>query len=300
MRALRAWLLYLLLVFVGGALLAPGLYWLAQGLAFEWPVWGRVAANPFHRYVHRSLEILSVAGLWPLLHQLRVNSWRQVGWVAPRRRRWQELGHGLALGFLTMAVIAGVSFVCGTRTAGVSLTAAGLAGRLGSAALTAVVVAGLEETLFRGVLFGTLKDGFGWAGAALFSGLVFAAVHFFEPVRWSGPVGWTTGLAVLARMFRGWGEWHALMPGFFNLTLVGILLAVAFHRTGALYFPIGLHASWVVWIKLYGYVSQPVAGAGTWACGSDKLVDGWLAWPVLLTALWALPWLAPRTEEEAG
>ena len=59
MRVPRAWLLYLLMVFVGGALLAPALYWLAQGLAFEWPVWERVAANPFHRFVHRSLEILA-------------------------------------------------------------------------------------------------------------------------------------------------------------------------------------------------------------------------------------------------
>jgi hypothetical protein len=300
MRVPRAWLLYLLMVFLGGALLAPALYWLAQGLAFEWPVWERVAANPFHRYVHRSLELLALAGLWPLLRELRVNSLRQVGWVAPRRLRWQELGGGFVLGFLTMAVIAGVSLAGGTRTVGSSLTVAGLAGRLGSATLTAVVVAVLEETLFRGALFGTLKDGFGWAGAALFSGLVFAAVHFFEPVRASGPVTWTTGLTVLARMFRGLSEWHSLMPGFLNLTLVGILLAVAFHRTGALYFPIGLHASWVVWIKLYGYVSQPMAGAGTWVCGSDKLVDGWLALPVLLAALWALPWLARRTEEEAG
>jgi membrane protease YdiL (CAAX protease family) len=299
MRVPRAWLLYLLVVFLGGALLAPALYWLAQGLAFEWPVWQRVAANPFHRYVHRSVEILALAGLWPLLRELRVNSLRQVGWVAPRRLRGQELGDGFALGFLTMAVIAVASLVGGTRMVG-SWSLPGLVGRLGSAALTAGVVAVLEETLFRGALFGTLKAGFGWAGAALFSGLVFAAVHFFEPVRASGPVGWTTGLTVLARMLRGLGEWHSLVPGFLNLTLVGILLAVAFHRTGALYFSIGLHASWVVWIKLYGYVSQPVAEAGTWVCGSDKLVDGWLALPVLLAALWMLPWLARQTEEGAG
>jgi membrane protease YdiL (CAAX protease family) len=211
--------------------------------------------------------------------------------------RGQELGDGFALGFLTMAVIAVAALVGGTRMVG-SWSLPGLVGRLGSAALTAGVVAVLEETLFRGALFGTLKAGFGWAGAALFSGLVFAAVHFFEPVRASGPVGWTTGLTVLARMLRGLGEWHSLVPGFLNLTLVGILLAVAFHRTGALYFSIGLHASWVVWIKLYGYVSQPEAG--TWVCGSDKLVDGWLALPVLLAALWMLPWLARQTEEGAG
>jgi len=67
------------------------------------------------------------------------------------------------------------------------------------------------------------------------------------------------------------------VPGFLNLTLVGILLAVAFHRTGALYFPIGLHASWVVWIKLYGYVSQPTAGAGTWgAARTSWWTAGWL------------------------
>jgi len=72
--------------------------------------------------VHRSLELLALAGLWPLLRELRVNSLRQVGWVAPRRLRWQELGGGFVLGFLTMAVIAGVSLAGGTRTVGSSLT----------------------------------------------------------------------------------------------------------------------------------------------------------------------------------
>ena len=46
MRVLRALLIYLAAVFIGGALLAPWLYWLAQTLASSFP---HIANSPFHR-----------------------------------------------------------------------------------------------------------------------------------------------------------------------------------------------------------------------------------------------------------
>jgi membrane protease YdiL (CAAX protease family) len=298
MRALRVWLLYLAVVFVGGALLAPWLYWLAQSAAAQWSFLAHAAASPFHRYVSRSTEVLALVGLWPLMRQLRLHSWRQVGWVRPAPARWRELGRGILLGVTVLAFVTVVALAGGVRTVADGVDGTVVLHRLGTALLTAVAVAVLEETLFRGALFGTLKEGFGWAGAAAFSGLVFAWLHFFERAGWNGPVEWTTGLAVLGRMLHGLVVWHSMVPGFFNLALLGAILAVAFHRTGALYFSIGLHGAAVLCMKLYGQFTQPVAGAGTAFCGTDKLVDGWLAVPVLLVVCWVLPWLARPAEEE--
>ena len=53
-------------------------------------------------------------------------------------------------------------------------------------------------------------------------------------------------------MLAGFADFHALVPGFFSLTLAGILLGLAYQRTGNLYFSIGLHAGWIFWLKTYG------------------------------------------------
>jgi hypothetical protein len=47
MRPLRALIIYIAVVFIGGALLAPWLYWLAQKGARTFPT---IAAAPFHQF----------------------------------------------------------------------------------------------------------------------------------------------------------------------------------------------------------------------------------------------------------
>ena len=78
MRLLRALVIYIVVVFIGGALLAPWLYWLAQTGAHSFP---QIAGAPFHRFVDRSLLLLALAGLWPLLRALGATSWRETGLV---------------------------------------------------------------------------------------------------------------------------------------------------------------------------------------------------------------------------
>ena len=65
----------------------------------------------------RSLLILALAGLWPLLRALGVNSWREIGLVA-LHGQWKKLFGGLLLGFLSLAVVAGTALACGNRVHG--------------------------------------------------------------------------------------------------------------------------------------------------------------------------------------
>ena len=80
---------------------------------------------------------------------------------------------------------------------------------------------------------------------------------------------------------------HAVIPGFFNLTLAGILLAWAYQRTGNLYFSIGLHMGWIFWVKAYAIVTALTPGADKWWWGSGRMaiVNGWVALPVLIGTL---------------
>lgn len=80
-------------------------------------------------------------------------------------------------------------------------------------------------------------------------------------------------------------------PIFFNLTLAGILLGLAYQRTGNLYFSIGLHAGWIFWLKTYAAftAASPRASAGFW--GTSKMIDGWLALLVLVAVFFLLKFL---------
>jgi CAAX protease family protein len=281
MRPLRALAIYIAVVFLGGALLAPWLYWGAQHLADSLP---GLAKQPFHRFVNRSMYVLALAGLWPLLKNLGATSPKDAGLVKPAGQG-RKLAAGFLLGFLSLAIVAALALTAGARITNPNLTAAKLAERLLGAALSAVVVAVLEEILFRGGVFGGLRRVFDWRFALAISSMIYAIVHFLAPVKDPEAVTWTSGLGQLALMLGGFADWQQIFPGFINLTLAGALLGLAYQRTGNLYFSIGLHAGWIFWLKSYGFLTRETAGANTWWWGTAKLINGWVALPVLLAAL---------------
>ena len=89
--------LYVAVVFLGGGLLAPWLYWLVQ--AFGDSLAG-LADKPFHRYVNRAMLILALAGMWPLLRAFGARSPREFGLVQAGLLGQPLLGEGLGLAAL--------------------------------------------------------------------------------------------------------------------------------------------------------------------------------------------------------
>ena len=292
MRPLRALVIYIVAVFIGGALLAPPLYWLARYFAQVLP---KLAAEPFHRYVDRSILGIALVGLWPLVKNLGFASVSEVGLVSPRGQG-KRLAGGFLLGLISLALVAGPAFAFHARVLNTKPSGGEIAHKLLGAAATAIVVAVLEEILFRGALFGALRKAFNWIFALAISSFVYALMHYFKSADIAGPVTWHSGLQLLPLMFQNLSNFHAMVPGFFNLTLAGILLAWAYHRTGNLYFSIGLHAGWIFWIKSYAVVSSsaPQANLWLWGSGSMAIVNGWIALPVLLLTLMVFAKAIPK------
>lgn len=280
MHPLRALGVYGVVVFAGGALLAPGLYWACQYGAAHVQGWSGLAQVPFHRIVNRSLLGLALLGLWPLLKHLRANSWMAVG-LARTGAPGRNLAAGLALGFLSLACVAMLAVLAGARQLDLSHSTPWILKRVFGALGTAAVVACLEELLFRGAIFGALRKVHRWQAALVLSSAIYALVHFFEKPPQAAGITWTSGLVVLAQMCRGFVQFEHLVPGFFTLTLAGMILGLAYQRTGALYGSIGLHAGWIFWLKLYGAVTASQPGANVWFWGTAKLIDGWLSLLVL-------------------
>lgn len=292
MRPFRALVIYIVVVFIGGALLAPWLYWLAKDVATAFP---KIVNAPFHRFLDRSFLILALLGLWPLLRALGAVSWREIGLVPPYGRG-KNLLTGLGLGLVSLAVVAGVALIGGDRALLHTATAHTMIRGVLNALLTAAVVGIMEEILFRGGIFGGLRRVLYWPFALAVSSVVYALVHFLQRTELTGAVAWNSGLVLLPRLLAGFADFHVLVPGFFTLTLAGVLLALAYQRTGNLYFSIGLHAGWIIVLKLYGTFTVQMPHAGSWFWGTRKMFDGWLAFLAVAALLAASRFLIPREE----
>jgi hypothetical protein len=281
MRPLWALVIYVVAVFIGGALLAPWLYWLAQAFAHTFP---HIAAAPFHRFVDRSLLFFALAGLWPLLRALEMTSWNEIGLVRPHGQ-FKKLIGGLLVGFVSLTVVAGMAIASNNRVFKHITTVQEVAAAVFAAIATAVIVAVLEEILFRGGVFGGLRKIFYWPFALIISSVIYSLVHFLQKADLAGAVTWNSGLFLLPRMAGGLADLYTFAPAFLNLTLAGALLGLAYQRSGNLYFSIGLHAGWIFCLKTYGAFTADVPRTATWFWGTGKMIDGWLAFVVLVVTL---------------
>src|SRR5262249_4913190 len=114
MRPVRVVGVYLIFVFLGGALLAPWIYLLVQTMDELWPGLHFVASKPFPKYVNRCLMVLALAGLWPLLRQAGLGSWRALG-LGRRSGAASQLGWGFLLGLVSLAGVLVLAVFSGAR-----------------------------------------------------------------------------------------------------------------------------------------------------------------------------------------
>ncbi len=289
MRLLGALALYIVTVFAGGALIAPGLHFLIGWGAEQVSALEGLAYQPFHRYVNRCFLVIAILGLWPLAKIAKM-SVADAGWAGPDDR-WHLLRTGLLAGFVSLAIPAAICVLAHGRALAWPDSGALILKHFGNAIGAAVLVSVLEEAVFRGVVFGALKRHLSLVAAVGISSFIYALVHFFERTQHEGEVIWSSGLALLPKMLRGFGAWDQIIPGFFALTIAGIVLAMAVRATGNLYFSIGLHAGWIFWLKTYKFFTRPVDESHAWFWGTGKLIDGWVAFAVLLATWW---WLTRR------
>jgi membrane protease YdiL (CAAX protease family) len=282
MRRICLLTVYLTAVFGGGALLSPWLYWLTQWGAAHWTALDGLAKSPFSRFVLRAILGLAAVLLWPLLRGCGMGSAREIG-LAKGGRPARNAATGFVIGFGSLACAAGLAVVCGGRTAHLSRSGGEMVFALLGATATAVVVAVIEELIFRGALFGILRKAWAWPGALAASSAVYAAVHFLQKPDAPQSVDWLSGIRMLPELFRIPAE--GLAPAFFTLLLAGAILALVYQRTGSLFMSMGLHAGWIFWLAAYRLVTRETPDAARAIWGSDKLIDGWVAFLMLALVL---------------
>ena len=116
------------------------------------------------------------------------------------------------LGLVSLAVVGGIVVAVGARDFNHTLTTARLVKKLIGAIFTAASVAVLEETLFRGGVFGGLRRVFYWPFALILSSMIYSLTHFLEGADYHSKVMWVSGLELLPRMFASDTSWAEAVP----------------------------------------------------------------------------------------
>ena len=197
----------------------------------------------------------------------------------PRAPGWKrQLGGGCLLGTILTSLAVIPIVIWGDLNISIHLNS----GALLRAAIGLVVLifgALAEEMMFRGYPFQRLEEAIGPVGAIAVFSVLFGLVHLTNP--------------------------NASVWGLINTVLIGVVLAVAYLRTRALWLPWGLHFGWnamlglvyglpVSGLRLFNVVVHSTAKGPQWLTGGSYGIEAgapaaMAAVVVGLTILWRWP-----------
>lgn len=269
-----------------GTLIAAGL--LAAGIAYPvYELTSRIAPWPFHRVASRIAMLFAVIGLVWLCRRLGIADKRGTGYGLARRRFIAvALGWG-AVGIATAAL--GAAFLLATHlriaAPGAPLTSpAGLAHLFLIGLASGIAVALIEETVMRGAMHSAIERESGPWAAVLLTAPLFAVLHFFAKARIPPEqLGWMSGFDLLERSFTPLAHPALVYDAFLAWLAVSLILSLTRVLTGNIAAAIGLHAGWVVVLRMLqeGTVRGTDPTFGSWVGAFDGLLG-----------LWILPWAA--------
>lgn len=257
---------YLATVLIVGALLAPPLYWGAQWLAGH-GIFPALADFKFQKYFNRAAMIAAIGMLWPTIRWLKIGGWRELG-LDPDPRWRQHLLAGFLIAGLAVTAMSFVYVQLGIYRVRADISW----GKIPVIALSATVVACLEEALFRGAILGLVRRSASRYVALILVTALFAIVHFLKPDDSFDitQVTWFSGFELIPHTFHQFGEPMTLLAGFTTLFALGWLCGDAALRTRALWMSIGIHAS-IVLVKMSSSVITEFAVR-------KKYRDAYLPW----------------------
>jgi len=275
MRAVLAFLLAIAGTMLAVAVLAWPIYSVAHAIDPDWS---------FDKVMGRSWQLAMLVAIGVVVRRLRLSTRADWGYGLSGPGFLRQFALALALGIATMLPVAAAMIVLDLRPLRPGVDTGLLLHLLLSGSAAGLAVALFEETLYRGLMFTAVRRETGLALAVASTTLVYAATHFLAKTRIAADeVTWTSGFAMLAGTLRGFADPAGIADAFTSLLLIGVLLALARHWTGAVAVSLGLHAGWVWVLKVTVGLTQP-PGAAPYAALVSRF-DGFTGW---LVAGWTL------------
>jgi uncharacterized protein len=267
-----------------GAILLAGLI----GALLAYPTYeltSSFASWAFHRVYGRVAMLVLIAELVWLCRHLKLTRARDFGYGLPWRRFLRVSFTWGAIGIATAGV--GAAFLLSTHLRVVSPdftpTALNFARIFLIGLGSGVAVALLEETVIRGAMHTAIEHGSGPWTAALLTAPLFAVLHFFAKTRIAPQdVGWGSGFDLLLHSFSPLAQPALVFDSFLSWLIVGLILSLTRVLTGNIAMAIGLHAGWVVVLRMLQEGTTGGQAAPQYAFWVGRF-DGLLGY-------WLLPW----------
>jgi membrane protease YdiL (CAAX protease family) len=251
------------------------------------------------RLYYRSAMLFALLGLWPLLRWLDLRGRAAWGYDLPRQAFLRQVWHGWLAGVAILIGLLTLEGLAGIRTPTSGLHMAKLLSVLASGLFGGLLVALIEETFFRGVMHGAMRRRLSFPITAALTAALYASLHFTRPPRLAADavVDWSTGWQLLAHMGTAYAQPLALADSWLALFAVGMFLSLVRERNGNIALALGLHAGWVMVIKVGQYLTalHPDAPLAQLVGSYDGII-GWLAaaWISLLAWLYTRRSPAPK------
>lgn len=270
MLALLKFIVFFALALIGGATLAYPMHLLFAN-------WFEL---DFERVASRCVLVTAIVLFIVLFRKFGFDSWREIGFSTNKKEFWKDILKGLGLGILIMSpVIAGL-LITENRVMhiGFSWSFDNLISMLIKAASAGLLIAVLEETLFRGAMLTAIQRQNSVWIAVISTSLLYALVHFLQSEIGPDTLNWASGFVLLKNSFLPILNPIQIVDSFIALFLAGVLLAIIKTQTNRLALCIGIHAGWVFIIKLFKRVTDAnIYSEYAFLTGSYDNVIGYLA-----------------------
>lgn len=121
--------------------------------------------------------------------------------------------------------------------------------------IAALVIAFIEELIFRVLLNETLKKKFHFILALIFTNLIYALVHFIKPDKsYEYTDNFFSGFDYVGVLLQRSVDIN-LFYAFIALFVVGLTLSLVYEKRKSLVIIMGLHAGWILGIKMARYIT---------------------------------------------
>jgi membrane protease YdiL (CAAX protease family) len=248
---------------------------------------------PFHRVYGRLAMLVVVVLLVGLFRHLDVRSKQDFGYGLPRRRFVREMLLWSAAGVATAALGACCMLAARLRAPDPHFapTVLAILRVVLNGITSGFAVAFFEETLARGAMHTAIARESGVWAASLVTAFLFAFLHFFAKAAIPpDEVAWRSGFDVLVRSFAPLGRPAFVADSFVAYFAIALVLSMTRVLTGNIAVAIGLHAGWVIVLRIMQQctVRTDDATYGVWLGAFDGLVGYWmLPWSIALAGvLW--------------
>ena len=233
--------------------------------------------------LYRFAMLSAAMGLPFFLRFLALDSWRAAGYTLPRNEAWAAIGYGILIGVAIMVVLTGTQWLLGIHFFDPppdKWSAFYVVRYLLSGLISGLAVGFIEETFLRGLMHTGMRRTLGFWSTASLTSLLYAALHFMKPAELGDrEFNSANALDMIVEGLVRIAQSGQVFDSFVTLVMVGIFLSMVRERTGNILWAIGIHAGWVMIIKVMKYLTDAkvIDGETSIWIGDYDDITGWMA-----------------------